>query len=244
MNNFIFIKRAKDTEKKTLDGLSTTLGTIFASQIPGIVAEMRIKKLLGRPTTDPTNMALIDGLRDIIAKDKDIGALALARVTQPASYVAKIGDGKFIKHITESSYRDPAILAHEYGHTQNKWLNEELKAKRQNKKIPIGSKLYGAGKFAPGLIATGSMLTDNENISLIANSLGSATTAPMLWEELTASHKGSKALQEAAKIKNIKLTALQKLRPYMGIPTYMAAAAFPLAMHFGRKWGIGFKDNA
>ena len=121
-------------------------------------------------------------------------------------------------------------------------FNKVLEASRKNKKLTKtpGYMLYGIGKFVPSLASISSMFTNDENTSLITNSLGSAATAPMLWEELTASHKGSKALQEAAKMKNIKLTTLQRLKPYIGVPTYAALAAIPLATHFGRKWGIGF----
>ena len=242
MNNFTFIKRAKDSNERTLGDWATTIGTVLAPQIPAAASGAYTMKAING-TSNPNNEALIEGLKDIIAKDKDIYKGTLLEFNPPGSTVMKTNDGKAFKYITDSSYKDPAILAHEYGHTQNKMLNETLDAARQNKKLPIKHKLYGAGKYAPALVAAGSMLTDNENTSLIANSLGSATTAPMMWEELTASHKGSKALQEAAKMKNIKLTTLQKLRPYMGVPTYAALAATPLALHFGRKWGIGFKGN-
>lgn len=246
MSSFTFIKRAKDTNDRTLGDWATTMGIMMSPQIPATMSGRYVKKLVGNPPINPTNEALIEGLRDIIRKDKDIfRGFDLDFHTPPASNIVKTKDGKFFKRITPNSYKDPAILAHEYGHTQNKMLNKALTAASQNKKLPpIDSMLYMAGKFAPGLITAGSLLTDDEKTSLIANSLGSAATAPMLWEELSASHKGSKALQEAAKMKNIKLTALQRLRPYMGVPTYAALAAFPLATHFGRKWGIGFKDNA
>lgn len=245
MNSFAFIKRAKDTKERTLGDWATTTGIMLSPQIPATMSGKYVKKLVKNPPTNPTNDALFEGLRDIIRKDKDIfRGFDLDYHTPPASNIVKTKDGKVFKRINPNSYRDPAILAHEYGHTQNKMMNRALDAARQNKKIPpIDSMLYMGGKFAPGLVAAGSLLTDDEKTSLIANSLGSAATAPMLWEELTASHKGSKALQEAAKMKNIKLTALQKLRPYMGVPTYAALAAFPLATHFGRKLGIGFKDN-
>ena len=246
MSSFTFIKRAKDTKERTLGDWATTLGVMLSPQIPATMSGMYVKKLVGNPPINPTNEYLIAGIKDIIRKDKDIfQGISIGLDTQPSSTITKTTNGKILKYINQPSFNDPAILAHEYGHTQNKMMNRALDAARQNKKIPpISNLLYAGGKIAPGLVAAGSLLTDDENTSLIANSLGSATAAPTLWEEFTASHKGSKALQEAAKMKNIKLTALQKLRPYMGIPTYAALAAFPLATHFGRKWGIGFKDNA
>lgn len=244
MNSFAFIKRAKDTKERTLGDWATTIGIMMS---PDILSSIYKQKLLRRPT-DPTNAvekSLIEGLKDIIRKDKDIFQGIDVSRAQPAANIIKTTNGRVLKHITQSSFSNPATLAHEYGHTQNKMMNRALDAARQNKKIPpIDHMLYTAGKIAPSLIAAGSLLTDDENTSLIANSLGSATAVPTLWEELSASRKGSKALQEAAKMKNIKLTALQKLGPYRGVPTYAALTAFPLATHFGRKWGIGFKDNA
>lgn len=243
MNIFTFIKRAKDINDVILGDRATMLGVMLSPLIPSIVSGLYMKKLVSNPTNNPTNKALIEGLKDIIEKDKDIFHWRDTDFTSPPfSTVSATSDGEFFKRITPNSYKDPAVLAHEYGHTQNKMFNKVLEASRKNKKLTKtpGYMLYGIGKFVPSLASISSIFTNDENTSLITNSLGSAATVPMLWEELTASHKGSKALQEAAKMKNIKLTTLQRLKPYIGVPTYAALAAIPLTTHFGRKWSIGF----
>ena len=72
MNSFTFIKRAKDINDVILGDRATMLGVMLSPLIPSIVSGLYVKKLIKKPTNNPTNKALIEGLKDIIEKDKDI----------------------------------------------------------------------------------------------------------------------------------------------------------------------------
>lgn len=165
----------------------------------------------------------------------------------PYSTVGSKGE----KLISNTSYKNPFILAHEYGHTQSDVLNaqaEFIKANSNWRKLKLKDLL--AAKKLKKLIrpiahhlgspaAMGStaalLLSDNENIALPTALIGTGATIPMLSEEIKASHTGAKAIKDLAKQNKIPLKILDKLKPYVGVPTYAAVASVPLLTYMFKK---------
>ena len=128
-----------------------------------------------------------------------------------------------------SSTKPPAlhVIAHEMGHAQQpKWM----------KSIPAR---FGLG--APLAAVAAPVLSDNENIGLGAAGLSTALAAPGLVGEFSASARGSNFLKNWLGQNNwSKLPALSKLSPFIGLPTYLAAASVPWVAYGTKKYLGGY----
>lgn len=133
---------------------------------------------------------------------------------------------KTIIGITDS----PEIMAHELGHAKN-FNDVERAFGKTGKNIHTG--LYSGSKRLTllGGIATplASLLGADDDTVKTIGVAGSASSTPVLLEELIASVRGAKALGKAGKGMGSKLKA------FIGIPSYIAAGIAPLAPWLGYK---------
>ena len=113
----------------------------------------------------------------------------------------------------------PGVLAHEVGHG-------------------VGPSVYIKGltrhlsQLAPAL-ATGNILFSNdENTARNSALISPLLSAPLLASEFDASMRGSNILKKLTKG---NLTKLQRLSPFVGLPTYAAFAASPAIAYFAKK---------
>lgn len=125
-----------------------------------------------------------------------------------------------------NALRNP-ILAHEVGHG-------------------VGPKAY----LVPGMralsnllpaLAVGNILYTNDEATGRNTALASPfLSAPLMASEIDASMRGSKILSKLAKG---KLSFLQKLAPFAGVPTYAALAASPALTHVIKKNMGGYREE-
>lgn len=132
---------------------------------------------------------------------------------------------KFFDNLGEASKSlKPGVLVHEVGHG-------------------VGPSVYIKGltrrlsQLAPGL-ATGNILfTNDENTARNSALISPLLSAPLLASEFDASMRGSNILKKLTKG---NLTKLQRLSPFVGLPTYAAFAASPAIAYFTKKKMDGF----
>ncbi len=122
------------------------------------------------------------------------------------------------------------VIAHEMGHaTQPQWM----------KSLPARAALKGA----PMAAVAAPILSDNEQLGLTTAGLSTAAATPGLIGEFSASARGSKFLKEwLGKSNWNKMKPLAKLSPFVGIPTYLAAASLPWVA-YGTKKHLGGYDK-
>lgn len=122
------------------------------------------------------------------------------------------------------------ILAHETGHAMNDKSIKSLLGKPGS----IAHKaLYGTGRL--GVMAGGAAASlaallglEDDTVKNIGIT-GTALSAPMLAEELVASARGARMLRK------LKAPLKSRLGAFGGIPTYLLAAASPMAPWLGMK---------
>lgn len=138
----------------------------------------------------------------------------------------------FGKHTPNSQ-----LLAHELGHHFSpNWMT--------GRSTNISALL---GQGFGGLPA---MLSDNEDVGLTGAAMGTALSLPQLVSEFEASRKGRNLWRDAMGHSNFKkLPFLNKLGPFHGFPTYLAAASTPMLAYGTRKLMGGYdkqlpKDNS
>lgn len=136
-----------------------------------------------------------------------------------------------------STVNDLGVLAHETGHAKN--FNDIAKLGDLAKKLHLAS--YGVGKVgtAAGTIAASlaPLLGADDDTVRNIGLLGSATSVPMLTEETVASIRGAKLLNA---IKGVPFKG--KLKAFMGLPSYLVAAASPMAPWAAFKTYDAIKD--
>jgi hypothetical protein len=123
------------------------------------------------------------------------------------------------------------VAAHEMGHaTQPKWMKHTFAR---------------AGLAGPVAAIAAPVLSDDESLSLGAAGLGTAAAAPGLIGEYDASKRGVGFLKNWVGKKNFgKLSAPAKLAPFVGLPTYLAAATMPWVAYGTKKLLGGYdKEN-
>jgi hypothetical protein len=121
----------------------------------------------------------------------------------------------------------PGVLAHEVGHG-------------------VGPSAYLKGgmrqlsMLLPGLNLGQVLLAKDEDHGRMGAMLSPLTAAPLLGSEIDASVRGSKIL---SKLTKGKLPLLQRLSPFVGLPTYAAFAASPALAHLIKKNMGGYVDK-
>lgn len=121
----------------------------------------------------------------------------------------------------------PGVLAHEVGHG-------------------VGPSVYLKGgarmlsTLLPGLNLGQVLLAKNEDEGRMGAMVSPLTAAPLLGSEIDASVRGSKIL---SKLTKGKLSILQRLSPFVGLPTYAAFAASPALAHLIKKNMGGYRDK-
>lgn len=124
------------------------------------------------------------------------------------------------------------ILAHELGHLQSSMA----KIKGMKFLIGAGPVLTGASALLPARAKT-------EEGALLGAGLGSLTMAPRLVEEVGASYRGAKLLRQAGLAGGPTLKGkLGLLKPFIGVPTYVAGSTLPFAVYGVKKYRGGY-DN-
>lgn len=116
---------------------------------------------------------------------------------------------------------DAATLAHEAGHAMQTGKGFDSFAK-----LPISFKLRMLG-MGGGFGSLGAAVSRDERYGLGSGIAGSAMMAPTVANELDASLKGFKALTRAAP----RMPLPNRLRTFVGLPTYAVAAAAPMATY-------------
>jgi hypothetical protein len=120
----------------------------------------------------------------------------------------------------------PGILAHEMGHA----MGPKIYTKPLTRQLSM---------LAPAL-ATGNIIhTKNEEVGRNTALASPLLASPLLASELDASVRGSNLLNRLAKG---KLTKLQRLSPFVGLPTYAALALSPGAAHLTKKYTGGYES--
>lgn len=118
------------------------------------------------------------------------------------------------------------VLAHEYGHILN--ARERKGTWTEN----LHDDLYRMGHYAPGAaaaaLAAAGLFGASDKSLLYGGLLGSATSLPQIWEEIKASHKGSKFLKD----NNLQSEASDA---WSGVPSYAINAILPLLPYLARK---------
>lgn len=122
------------------------------------------------------------------------------------------------------------FLAHELGHA------EQYKNPLYRKTVAPLSKL---GRIAGGFGALAPIFTDNEQEAKRNSIIAGAMQVPTLVEEIDASRRGSRILNNQIKNKPVAMgtkagklgQALMKMRPYVGVPTYALAAMTPYLLY-------------
>lgn len=121
----------------------------------------------------------------------------------------------------------PGVLAHEVGHG-------------------VGPSAYLKGgartisMLLPGLNLGQVILARNEDEGRMGAMASPLTAAPLLGSEIDASVRGSKIL---SKLTKGKLSMLQRLSPFVGLPTYAAFAASPALAHLIKKNMGGYQNK-
>lgn len=100
------------------------------------------------------------------------------------------------------------VLAHELGHSTQKFTPLHNASRRLS---PLA--LMGAG------VVSG--MNDDPLYGVVANTAASAGFAPVLWNELQASYRGSKMLKAVG--------AGSRFKAFMGVPSYFGAMVAPWA---------------
>lgn len=132
--------------------------------------------------------------------------------------------------ITPDSFKHPAIAAHEYGHAIGNVMKKPA--------------MYAISKMLSSAAPTTAMLIapKNETVAQVASVAAPILGLPMLKEEIGASYRGSKVLENLAKRNRLKLSRLSKLKPFMGVPSYIALLAAP-SLGYGALKSTGFYDK-
>lgn len=130
--------------------------------------------------------------------------------------------------ITENvrPYFKPGVLAHEIGHTRDKFLN--TKAGR------IG---YGIGSLAPQAGTLGTAITKDQTRAKKYAVASTVASAPMLAAEIQASISGIKALRKGG------IKGLRSLTPAVGLPSYAGLAAGPAIAYQVKKRHHGYTET-
>jgi hypothetical protein len=132
---------------------------------------------------------------------------------------------------------DPSVLAHELGHIQ------------QHQAKGIRRMLTGIGlkrnvwKNTEILGLLGALYAQDEDHARFGAMLGSASAAPVLWNEIDASRRGSKLIRDAAANSSKQVIRRLGRRAYLGVPTYGMAAALPWLTYAMRKRFGGFREE-
>jgi hypothetical protein len=161
-------------------------------------------------------------------------------VTYEGTTLASLLNGPHFNPSTNSIHStvdDLGILAHETGHAKN--FNDVAKLGKLAQKLHMAS--YGAGRVgtAAGTIAASlaaAVGADDDTVRNIGL-LGSGSSVPMLAEETLASIRGAKLLNA---IKGVPFKG--KLKAFVGLPTYLSAAAAPMAPWAAFKTYDAIKD--
>lgn len=140
------------------------------------------------------------------------------------------------------------ILAHELGHAEQ---FRKSNPTNSNYRSLFGGRTRARGRQVSAMLgqlggSLGPMFTDDSDTAGIQALVGSAMSAPQLANEAGASARGSRTLINYAKENGLwkNKNALQKLkfagRSWIGMPTYLLAAAAPLATYLGYKLVGGY----
>lgn len=123
---------------------------------------------------------------------------------------------------------DLGFLAHETGHAKNWKTAEKLLGKNGPKLHSLLYRLSSAGSgAAAGIASLSALFGADDDIVRNVGIAGSAAAAPMLAEEIVASARGANMLR--------KLKLPGKLKAFSGVPSYLVAAAAPMAPWLGIK---------
>lgn len=164
---------------------------------------------------------------------KRIGIAPIAHSKDPNKYFKKTKgfvnlNEKFFRDMGESGSKlKPGVLAHEVGHG-------------------LGPSAYVKGLARPisALLPTLNLgqvlLAKDEDTGRMGAMLAPLSGAPLLASEIDASVRGSKLL---SKLTKGKLSTMQKLSPFMGLPTYAAFTAAPALAHMIKKTMGGYADK-
>jgi hypothetical protein len=120
----------------------------------------------------------------------------------------------------------PGIRAHEAGHA----LGPDIYTKPIVRRLSVLAPILGTGNI---------IHTKNEEVGRNTALASPLLASPLLASEFDASMRGSNLLKKLTKG---KLTTLQKLSPYVGLPTYLAAAAAPSLAHLTKKYMGGYES--
>lgn len=122
------------------------------------------------------------------------------------------------------------VLAHELGHhAQSPWLRGTVA--RQG--MMLGNTL---GAAAP-------IFSDSDSTARMGAGAGSLAALPGILGEIDASRRGAGMMEKALGTEAwSKLPMLRKLGPYVGVPTYLAAASTPWLAYGARKLSGGYKN--
>tara|TARA_Y100000361_G_scaffold96881_1_gene86830 strand:+ start:569 stop:1324 length:756 start_codon:yes stop_codon:yes gene_type:complete len=115
---------------------------------------------------------------------------------------------------------DPGIFAHELGHAEQ--FNKGGKFTKLNNKLQTPSRMALGFGIIPQLFA------DNQETAKGYAQLATLASAPTIINEFDASRRGRNLLKKAAKKSGSKLSFLQSLAPFKGMPSYLLTAALPL----------------
>lgn len=108
------------------------------------------------------------------------------------------------------------VLAHELGHSM------------QSKGLLTG---HALSRGLLGASSLGSYLVNDRETGRDNAIAGGVAALPMLYTEFDASRRGSNLLASAAAAAGKKLPLAKRLSPFVGLPTYMLAAAQPAIVH-------------
>jgi hypothetical protein len=139
-------------------------------------------------------------------------------INMPSSFFEELKDSEKVLK--------PGILAHETGHG----LGPSIYTKGLVRRLSALAPLLGAGN----IIHTRNEET-GRNTALASPLLG----APLLASEFDASMRGSNLLNRLAKG---NLNKLQRLAPFVGLPTYAALTLTPAVAHLTKKYMGGYES--
>jgi hypothetical protein len=117
------------------------------------------------------------------------------------------------------------VLAHELGH------------KEGMRKYPMITKAHRAGMLAGLIGSTGVPMLNNKEHSANSAILGTLGFGTVLGSELDASTRGYKMLR------NLGRSRLSALKAFIGVPTYLAAAATPALEYKWKEHKGGFNNS-
>jgi len=112
------------------------------------------------------------------------------------------------------------VVAHEFGHAMR----------------PGMKNLYHYGGKLGNLMMYPSAFLGDEDMREMAGIVGSGAMLPRVYEEIMASRAGSKLLKDQG------VKGMRRLSPFVGVPTYAAAATLPYLMAKTRGWLDKFMD--